>query len=317
MMNFQDINYNGQRLDDKEFRFKVRTGEDIYNVTGDAICGEMFLQIVEQPYSIELIEDTVQPEIEFADTDALASDSEWTIIFWLKIIAPDAGSSDFSTYFNGDGSNFLRIYKGTAGHYITLRQGGVSVVQAANTTGNSFDLGEWTHIVVTNTPTGVGTTGTRKIYVNGTQNHAGTPSGDDTSDFNYVGRIYGRVPQGCPDLSYLNDLAIFKTKALSDAEILSIYNQGAYADLSEYSPEHYFKFNGNGNNSGTSGQNLTLSGTYNFSKEITDIYIKYNSLYAAKSTSTMNSHGIYKVKDLTEKLENINLFSFPGGLGDA
>jgi hypothetical protein len=42
-MNFDDINYNGQRLDNKEFRFKVRTGEDIYNATGDAICGEMFL----------------------------------------------------------------------------------------------------------------------------------------------------------------------------------------------------------------------------------------------------------------------------------
>lgn len=48
-MNFQDINYSGQRLDDKEFRFKVRTGEDIYNVTGDAICGEIFLVTGESP----------------------------------------------------------------------------------------------------------------------------------------------------------------------------------------------------------------------------------------------------------------------------
>lgn len=317
-MNSDDINYGGQYLDNKEFRLKIRTGEDIGKVVNNAICGEMFLQIIEEPYSIELIEDAVQPEITLTDTDALASDSEWTISFWVKIIAPDAGSSDFSTYFNGNGSHFFRIYKGTTGHYITLRQGGLSVVQAANTTGNSFDLGAWTHIVVTNTPTGAGTTGTRKIYVNGTQNHAGTLSGDNDSDFDYAGRIYGRVPQGCPDLSYLNDLAIFKTKALSDAEILSIYNQGAYADLSEYSPEHSFKFNGNGNNSGTSGVNLTLSGTYNFSKDITDIHIKHNSLYVAKSTSTADGqHGVYKLKDLTEKIENINLFSFPGGLGDA
>jgi hypothetical protein len=38
-----DINYSGQYLGNKEFRIKVRTGEDIANVTGNAICGEIFL----------------------------------------------------------------------------------------------------------------------------------------------------------------------------------------------------------------------------------------------------------------------------------
>ena len=38
-----DIGYSGQYLDNKEFRIKVRTGADINNATGDAICGEMFL----------------------------------------------------------------------------------------------------------------------------------------------------------------------------------------------------------------------------------------------------------------------------------
>jgi len=38
-----DISYSGQYLDNKEFRIKVRTGADIANVTGDAICGEIFL----------------------------------------------------------------------------------------------------------------------------------------------------------------------------------------------------------------------------------------------------------------------------------
>jgi hypothetical protein len=46
-----------------------------------------------------------------------------------------------------------------------------------------------------------------------------------------------------------------------------------------------------------------------------------SALYIAKSTSTVTSgiadHEIYKLKDLTEKIENINLLSFPGGLGDA
>jgi alpha-tubulin suppressor-like RCC1 family protein len=39
----KDVGYSGQYLDNKEFRIKVRTGADIHNVTGDAICGEMFL----------------------------------------------------------------------------------------------------------------------------------------------------------------------------------------------------------------------------------------------------------------------------------
>ena len=38
-----DINYSGEYLDNKEFRIKVRTGEDIANATVDAICGEIFL----------------------------------------------------------------------------------------------------------------------------------------------------------------------------------------------------------------------------------------------------------------------------------
>ena len=38
-----DIGYSGRYLDNKEFRIKVRTGADINNATGDAICGEMFL----------------------------------------------------------------------------------------------------------------------------------------------------------------------------------------------------------------------------------------------------------------------------------
>lgn len=38
-----DIGYSGQYLDNKEFRIKVRTGADIHNATGDAICGEMLL----------------------------------------------------------------------------------------------------------------------------------------------------------------------------------------------------------------------------------------------------------------------------------
>ena len=39
----EEIGYSGQYLDNKEFRIKIRTGADINNVTGDAVCGEMFL----------------------------------------------------------------------------------------------------------------------------------------------------------------------------------------------------------------------------------------------------------------------------------
>ena len=42
-MGFSDIGYSGQRLNNHEYRIKVRAGSDINNVTGDAVCGEMFL----------------------------------------------------------------------------------------------------------------------------------------------------------------------------------------------------------------------------------------------------------------------------------
>lgn len=38
-----DINYSGQYLDDKQFKIKIKTGEDIDLVRGTATCGEMFL----------------------------------------------------------------------------------------------------------------------------------------------------------------------------------------------------------------------------------------------------------------------------------
>jgi hypothetical protein len=39
----EDIGYSGQYLDNKEFRLKIRVGDDILKATGDAIAGEMFL----------------------------------------------------------------------------------------------------------------------------------------------------------------------------------------------------------------------------------------------------------------------------------
>lgn len=38
-----DLGYSGQFFGDKEYNIKVRTGDDILNVTGDAVCGELLL----------------------------------------------------------------------------------------------------------------------------------------------------------------------------------------------------------------------------------------------------------------------------------
>lgn len=38
-----DIDYSGQFLGNKEYSIKVRTGEDILNATGDAVCGELMI----------------------------------------------------------------------------------------------------------------------------------------------------------------------------------------------------------------------------------------------------------------------------------
>lgn len=43
MTTFSDIGYSGQRLNNHEYRIKIRVGSDIDNATGDAVCGELFL----------------------------------------------------------------------------------------------------------------------------------------------------------------------------------------------------------------------------------------------------------------------------------
>jgi len=42
-MSLEDINYKAERLDDKHFKIKFKTGEDIYNARNAAIGGEIFL----------------------------------------------------------------------------------------------------------------------------------------------------------------------------------------------------------------------------------------------------------------------------------
>jgi len=39
----QDINYTGKYFNESKYNIKIRTGEDILNATGDAICGEFMI----------------------------------------------------------------------------------------------------------------------------------------------------------------------------------------------------------------------------------------------------------------------------------
>lgn len=297
-MSFNDINYTGKRLLDKEFKIKFKTGEDIYKAADNAVAGEMLLESPEKQYSIKLTKESDPPSITFSDLDPLSSSSPWSLSFWIKILDEAGGAADFR-YF--EGSNWFRIYKAIGANYINLVQGS-TVLSASNSTANSFDLGSWTHIAVTNTPTSSGTTGTRKLYINGTQNHGGTLTADNDLDFNYNGSIYGN-PSGArvPNQSFLNDVAIFKSKTLSDSEILSIYNQGAYGNLSQYNPDHWFKLNGDGSNYGSRTENLIFVGTYSFSNDITDVYSKNPALYFATQMISKGNSSIYKASDLLEE----------------
>jgi hypothetical protein len=43
MTTYNDIGYSGQRLSNKEYRIKVRLGDNIQNATGSSVCGELLL----------------------------------------------------------------------------------------------------------------------------------------------------------------------------------------------------------------------------------------------------------------------------------
>lgn len=54
MTTFSDIGYSGQRLNNHEYRIKIRVGSDINNATGDAVCGELFLTTGYDPGEINI-----------------------------------------------------------------------------------------------------------------------------------------------------------------------------------------------------------------------------------------------------------------------
>ena len=64
-MGFSDIGYSGQRLNNHEYRLKVRVGSDIHKVTGNAVCGEIFL--IPGDSSVEIIS-LNSPDSEAGDT---------------------------------------------------------------------------------------------------------------------------------------------------------------------------------------------------------------------------------------------------------
>ena len=118
------------------------------------------------------------------------------------------------------------------------------------------------------------------MYVNGEF----IQEADHDADFVYDGRILGRTPQGTPAHSYFNELSIFKSKDLTETEILNIYNAGGRANLNSLGPDHWLRFNNNYSNSGTSNATHIISGISFI--EYTNTNIVANSPIPAYITQT-------------------------------
>jgi hypothetical protein len=312
-MNQNNLNYSGQYLDDKYFKIKIATGGDIYKAAEAAVAGEMFLVTGAQPalyaakststfsdgiadYDIYKVKDlTNVPKIknvslmEFPGITTRFNDyslsfdgvddfvnlgsstgfdslSEFTISAWIK-------ADSFSGYpmilakTNGTTAEAFQFYIDQDTSKPTFAVN----FSDFNSSTDAISTGVWTHIAVTWTSG----TGAVAFYING--NASGTATGSTSITANTEDCCIGAKPSGSGFSNFFNgimDEVSFFNSALSASDITAIYNSGAPADLTSYSPVSWWRMGDAENGSGTTitdqgsgGNDGTINGA-TFSNDI-------------------------------------------------
>lgn len=248
-MNFDDLNCNYQRLDNKEFRVKFKTGDDIFNAANHAIAGEMFVatgdngalyfatQTSEGKYHIykagdlpaanrlftnqwSALFDGVDDFFTLSSTATLSASTGYTLSAWINSTEQveqqhilKAGSTDYISILNDEiwinGTSTFKIIP--------------------NSTTNADDLQGWHHHVVTYDGS------VAKYYLDGV--YEGSVSGT-IGDIAVATLSVGATYQFH---GYMSDVALFDS-ALTDGgvsvgeaaggEIASLINNGKPLDIS-------------------------------------------------------------------------------------
>tara|TARA_R110002020_G_scaffold445752_1_gene657701 strand:+ start:242 stop:946 length:705 start_codon:yes stop_codon:yes gene_type:complete len=174
-----------------------------------------------------------------------------SISYWAKL---DAFNSGFA------GRN--------ASHYTILHNNSTSfLVRFGSTpflyTVSTISTGVWNHYAYTGDGTDF------KLYINGSLETSGTDYGDV-----YITMIGAVTPSYANFNGKLDEIGLFNS-TLSASDVTAIYNSGAPADLTSYSPVHWWRMGENDGGTGTTitdqgsgGSNLTLTNGPTFSTDV-------------------------------------------------
>ncbi len=171
---------------------------------------------------------------------------------WVKL----ASSSGFSgIYFAADGitgATPFFIFNENAGT-TNLYYGGASNVNLFSNT--TIDTGSWNHVLLRKS------SGALSFFINGEKDSA---TGTDTNNYPDGAAFIGNLPPTYGDRfgvdGNIDELSLFDY-ALSDPEIDSIWNNGTPGDVSSLNPVNWWRFENNGNDSGSGDDTVTLSET--------------------------------------------------------
>jgi len=193
-----------------------------------------------------------QYSVSFDGTDDHLSVSSITlsgatsVSLWVKFGTKIASGSGATLIANSSGDYFPYM---AYGRYLYARgtnnSGAAGVVQYQDCGVGAFVSGQWGHIVISSDGT------TMSYYFNGVLK--GTDPNVDPQNMTLIG---GRATFYHDSL--LDEVALFNS-ALSASDVTAIYNSGVPADLSSYSPLHWWRM-GDGTGDTDSGGGTPANG---------------------------------------------------------
>jgi hypothetical protein len=153
-----------------------------------------------------------------------------TISLWINYNALGSGSSG-TVVIGGGGQNYWPYIEASSGKFVFYIDSSFSPFRTATTTVDVV-LNKWFHIALSDD--GVNT----KAYING------VPEATMTSVVDTVINTIGAYSTGGFTVDgKMSNVAYWQDTNLSDAQILSIYNNGTPNDISSLSPTAWYKLN--------------------------------------------------------------------------
>ena len=283
----QNINYSGQYYNNHNYNIKIRTGEDILNATGDAICGEFMIATGGANPGLYVATKTSGDDFEIYRVSEISSANKlplppitntysvgfdgiddtitipqgtfdlgsgnWTLSMWVR---PTNISTTYQNLLMIEGTSAAGSER--LGFFINSSNFNVSDWFNTNITySTTISNNTWYHLLAVKN--GNGATDIH-LYFNGTKVQEGehpysSSYGTDSRDAT-LGDT-GIPGSSAPFEGQIDEFG-FWNSALSASDISSIYNSGTPADITSLSPVGWWRM---GDNNAGAGTTITDQGS--------------------------------------------------------